>query len=112
MCRRLRSRGMRVRGLELLMFRGEGVGNIDLLDSGEVRRVFGMGMPLDCILPKEAWRRLVGRLIWVLRRSNLSLGWVRIVRMDLELVIGMVEAPRVLRGGSAVMAILYRCLIP
>lgn len=113
MYRLLGSRGMKVRELELWMFRDEGVdGNIDRLGLGEVRLVFGMGMPWDYILPKEAWRRLAGRQIWVLHRSILPSGWVRIVRMDLERVIGMVEVQRVLRGGSVVMAILYRCLIP
>lgn len=112
-CRPLGSRGMKVQGLVLWMFQGEGVdGNIDRLGLGEVRLVFDMGMPWDYILPKEAWRRLAGRQIWELHRSILPLGWVRIVRMDLERVIGMVEVPRVLRGDSVVMAILYRCLIP
>lgn len=35
------------------MFRGEDVdGSIDRLDWEAARQVSGMGMPLDCILPK------------------------------------------------------------
>lgn len=112
-CRRLDSRGMKVQGLVLLMFRGEGVdGNIDQLDWEVVRREFGMDMPWGCIRLTEAWLHPVGRQIWVLRRSILPLGWVHIVRMGLVQVIGMAEALRALLDDSVVMAILYRCLIP